>query len=440
MINKLLTQVYMAWRFRKGMQVLKFLKERDHNNFGLNLEHQKGKLSAVLNVAFSEVPYYKSLGIRPAFNNLTYSEFCNIPVLTKDVIRNNGDVLVSQNDARKNGVRKNTSGGSTGEPLTFFRSESQDAHARAAYYHSLVLNNVNLFEKSVDLWGAERDMHAVKSRFNIRSVLNNKTTLNTFVLSDEKIRNYIERMNVVKPAFIKAYVHSLYNISQYINKHNIKMTCRPVIQCTTGPLYPEMRNEIKKAFNNAHVYDFYGSREVSSIAFEVFGNDGLYVCYDNLFLEILDENNNPVKKGEEGEVVVTTLNNYYMPLIRYKIGDRAIKGDSLDFGTLKLDKVVGRTLGVIYKADGTKIDGQFFTTLFFSKPSIKSFQLVQETIDLLNLNIIKNHPFSSGELDEVLSRIRLELPGAQINVNFCETIDLTQTGKIMYVYSKLDKI
>src|SRR5690606_29766283 len=152
-----------------------------------------------------------------------------------------------------------------------------------------------------------------------------------------------------------------------------------------GPLYPEMRQEISKAFNSAYVYNFYGSREVSAIATEVKGLQGMYVMFDNVLVEILDNENNPVKRGEEGEIVITTLNNYYMPLLRYKIGDRAIKGDDLEWGVLQMEKVIGRTLGVIYRNDGPKIDGQFFTTLFFNKKGIKSFQLVQKSISDLNL-------------------------------------------------------
>src|SRR5690606_15615824 len=181
------------------------------------------------------------------------------------------------------------------------------------------------------------------------------------------------------------------------------------IHCTTGPLYPEMREVISKAFGGAYVYNFYGSREVSAIASEVKIASGLYVLYDNVFLEIIDSNGKPVREGEEGEVVVTTLNNFYMPLIRYRIGDRAIKGDNLNFGTLVLDNVVGRTLGVIHKRNGSRLDGQFFTTLFFGKEGIKSFQLIQKSLTVLNLKIVKGEQFSEEELYSILERIECEL-------------------------------
>lgn len=436
-MNKPLVIISRNLRSRKIIKLLRLLRSRDVSDNESNLMFQKNKLTKVLNTAFLEIPYYSSFKKDLNLDSLDYSEFCKIPVLTKDIIRNDVDALINRSYESVDEVFKSTSGGSTGEPLIFYRTKSQNIHGQAAYYNALELNGVDIYDKSIDLWGAERDMHSTKSSFSIKNFLSNKLTLNTFVMSDEIINCYIKHINSKKPAFIKAYVHSIYDMAKYINENNIKVKCKPVIHCTTGPLYPEMKDEISKAFNNAYVYNFYGSREVSAIASEVRGSEGLFVFYDNIFLEILDENDNPVKKGEEGEIVITTLNNFYMPLIRYKIGDRAVKGDNLEFGTLKMDKVIGRTLGVIHKTDGTKIDGQFFTTLFFSKPSIKSFQLVQRDITSLELNIVKNDPFNLNELEEVINKIMTEIPDVNIKVNFCEKINLTETGKIMYVYSEL---
>ncbi|MDR2270650.1 MAG: hypothetical protein LBF27_07065 [Sphingobacterium sp.] len=370
--------------------------------------------------------------------NLSYQDFCKIPLLTKDIIRNEGESLLNRHYVNANKAFKNTSGGSTGEPVVFYRTQEQANHGMANYYYALNLNGVNIYDVSVDLWGAERDMYNTKSKFNFRSFFNNKFALNTFVLSDEIIEDYVKRLNKIRPKFIKAYVHSIYDIAKFINRHGISISFKPIIHCTTGPLYPEMRLEIARAFNNARVYNFYGSREVSAIASETLKDNGMSVLFDNVFVEVLDQDGIPVKKGEEGDIVITTLNNFYMPLIRYKIGDRAIKGDEIDFGTLKLDTVKGRTLGVILKKDGTKIDGQFFTTLFFHKSSIKSFQLIQKSIDLLELSIVKSSTYEERELNEIVERIKKEVPDADIKITFCEKISLTSTGKIMYVYSLLE--
>lgn len=435
MLKKIIAHAYKALFSRKTFILFNRLKKRDVLNIENNWAYQNRKLSNILNSAFTNIPYYE----KHKFNisDFSYSDFRNIPILTKEIIRENTGFLINQNYSKMNQINENTSGGSTGEPVTFFRTSNQSRHGNANYFLALDYNGVDIDDTSVDFWGAERDMYNTKRRLNLSSLLHNKTTLNTFVLSDDIMKAYINRLNVIKPKFIKAYVHSIYDLSRYINRNNIKIDFTPKIHCTTGPLYPELRKEIRKAFNNAYVYNFYGSREVSAIATEVTGREEMFILYDNIFLEILDENDEPVKNGEEGEIVVTTLNNFYMPLIRYKIGDRGIKGDDLQFGTLILNNVVGRTLGVIHKKDGSKIDGQFFTTLFFNIKGVKNFQLVQKSISELELNIVKSANYDQEEIDIILKRIKKELIDVKIDVHFSKKISLTATGKIMYVYSEL---
>jgi len=368
MINKIIASISKYFLFNKTMKIYRSLASRDINQSIANAEFQNNKLFKILEIAFNDIPYYQNKGIPISKESFTYDNFLKIPILTKEIIRNRTKELI--NHKNKNDVFKVSSGGSTGEPVVIYFTQEQKHHGMANYYLALSLNNVNINDTSIDLWGAEKDMHNTNATFDIKDFILNKTTLNTFVLSEDIINLYIKKLNKIKPKFIKAYVHSIYEIAKFINNNKISIDFTPIIHCTTGPLYPEMRSEIKKAFNNALVYNFYGSREVSAIATEVPHKKGLFVLYDNVLVEILDENDNPVKKGQEGEVVITTLNNFYMPLIRYKIGDRAIKGDDIEFGSLILDSVVGRTLGVIHKIDGTKIDGQFFTSLFFNQKGI----------------------------------------------------------------------
>lgn len=436
--RKIINYLYKSLKQGRAIRILNQLKTVETANIEAIKGYQREKLIHVLKTCFLEIPYYKKYDTEINLDSLLYNEFLKIPILTKDIIREQGDALLNENYPNINKAFKNTSGGSTGEPVEFYRTEDQSIHGLSNYYYALSLNGVDIYDTSVDLWGAERDMYNTGSNFTFRTYLQNKYTLNTFVLSENIIKDYINRLNLIKPKFIKAYVHSIYDISKYINKYQIKMLFTPIIHCTTGPLYPEMRVEIKKAFNNAHVYNFYGSREVSAIASETSSDNGMSVLFDNVFLEILDDEGRPVGKGEEGNVIVTTLNNLYMPLLRYKIGDRAIKGDEFDFGTLCLGTVVGRTLGVVHKKDGSKIDGQFFTTLFFHKKGIEKFQLVQKTLDYLELNIVKSPEFDQNELNQILSRIENELSDVVIEVKFCEKINLTSTGKIMYVYSEIE--
>jgi phenylacetate-CoA ligase len=439
MINNFIAIIYRYLFTPTIFKSLQELRSFDIENKKDKTNHQLNKLRNILKSAIEGVPYYRNMNLSLDNDKFIYKEFQKIPILTKDIIRTKSNELFNDSYSKMEKVRKNTSGGSTGEPLEFYQTKDQGICGTVNYFYALHLNGINFYDKSVDLWGAERDMYNSNNQFNIKSLIHNKTTLNTFVLNDTIIADYIKILNKKKPLFIKAYVHSLYDIAKYINKNSIKINFKPTIHCTTGPLYPEMRKEISNAFNFAYVYNFYGSREVSAIATEVKGLQGMYVMFDNVFVEILDDNNNPVKRGEEGEIVITTLNNFYMPLLRYKIGDRAVKGDDMEWGALKMEKVIGRTLGVIYRNDGTKIDGQFFTTLFFNKKGIKSFQLIQKSISVLNLYIVKNKDYEESELESILKNINKELPHSQIHLIFTDKINLTRTGKIMYVYSEIEK-
>lgn len=433
-MRKLISILFLNTFTRRTIGIFNQLKLIDGKGDQYKHQYQIEKLQQVLRL-LPDIPYYENTSIN--LKDLNYSEFRKLPILTKDVIRNEGDKLINTKYDYTSKPYKNTSGGSTGEPVTFYRTRMHSQHGVANFYYANYLNGVDIYDFSVDLWGAERDMHQVKRKFNFISFLYNKIFLNTFVLSEHMIKRYIEDLNYRKPRFIKAYVHSIYDISKYINSNKIEIKFTPIIHCTTGPLYPEMKEEIKSAFNGAHVYSFYGSREVSAIATQDLTENRFKVLFDNIFLEILDKNNDPVNPGEEGEIVVTTLNNYYMPLIRYKIGDRAIKGDSNLFGCLYIENVLGRTLGVIYTHDGRRIDGQFFTTLFFNRKGVKNFQLVQYTIDKLELRIVKDQDFSEEEIKSITSRIKKELGDVDIELLYVEHIDLTTTGKRMYVYSHL---
>jgi phenylacetate-CoA ligase len=437
MLKKYITLLYKSIFYRSTIRLFKVLIKRNVFNEIENSNYQINKLTLVLKNSIEKVPYYRDFHLHLDYNNFSYKDFQKIPILTKDIIRKKGDLLINVDFEKTNEVFRNTSGGSTGEPVTFYQTKSQMVYGSANYFLALHYNGVDINENMVSLWGAERDMHKPNAKFNIRTLLHNTITLNTFVMSDAIMLQYVKQLNVIKPKFIKAYVHSIYDLSKFINKHKIKINFKPVIHCTTGPLYPEIKIEIEKAFNDGNVYNFYGSREVSAIATEVVGNKGMFILYDNVFIEILDKDNQPVRKGEEGEIVVTTLNNSYMPLLRYKIGDRGIKGDDLEFGSLKLDAVIGRTLGVIHKSDGSKIDGQFFTTLFFDKKGINNFQLIQKTISELQLNIVKSDSFNLDDLDSIIKRIEKELGAVKINTVFCDKINLTSTGKIMYVFSEI---
>lgn len=87
-------------------------------------------------------------------------------------------------------------------------------------------------------------------------------------------------------------------------------------------LNPETRQFLKETFN-AKVTDRYSSEEVGTIALQCPGGNHMHALQFSNYVEILDEEGNPCPIGETGKVVVTSLNNFAQPLIRYELGDMA---------------------------------------------------------------------------------------------------------------------
>jgi phenylacetate-CoA ligase len=88
-----------------------------------------------------------------------------------------------------------------------------------------------------------------------------------------------------------------------------------------GASIPATKARIERAFG-ARAYDLPGLTEIAAWGFECDARAGLtHVHEDYVYPEVLDENGRPVKPGERGELVFTSLYRKAMPLLRYRTRD-----------------------------------------------------------------------------------------------------------------------
>ena len=142
---------------------------------------------------------------------------------------------------------------------------------------------------------------------------------------------------------------------------------------------------------------------------------------EDLYLEILDENDNILPYGEEGRVVITSLYNKAHPMIRYDIGDiGCLSKDS----TLKkpiLEKLIGRTNDIARLPDGKVVPGLTFyyvtKTVIEDSGNIKEFIIIQKEIDRFQIEYVSENELSEEQKVKILSAIGTYV-GKNLKISF----------------------
>lgn len=169
-------------------------------------EYQETKLKNLLLHAYANVPYY-----RKVFNdigvitdgNVVLSEFNNIPILTKEIVRNEFDNLKSQ-DINKRDWCYNTSGGSTGEPVRFIQDKEYIQWNIANKLYIKAIGGQEIGNKEVRLWGSERDIleGQEKPSLRFRNRLYNRKEFNSFRMSEKDMLSFVKDWNNFGPTWV----------------------------------------------------------------------------------------------------------------------------------------------------------------------------------------------------------------------------------------------
>lgn len=412
---------------------------------------QNQRISKLLLHAYYNVPYYRNIlsenNIVKKDGTVDLEKFTSIPFLTKEILRNHFEELKSS-DLNKRKWYYNTSGGSTGEPVRFIQDKEYKKWVRALTILYDEWTGYKPGMPKVVLWGSERDLFVGRETIDIRlkQLIKNEVWLNSFRMTEKQMLEYVEMINKHKPIQILAYVGSIYELARFVENEGLEVFSPEAIMTSAGTLYPHMREVIERVFRS-HVFNRYGSREVAGIACECEVHEGLHVSPLTHYVEIIREDGSPAAPGEVGEVVVTSLVNYAMPLIRYRIGDMAVWADwkcSCGRNWPLLKEVKGRVTDTFVTRSGIRVYGGYFTRIMYFKEWVKKFQFMQEDYDQINLLIVpaismeKAHEQLKKEKSEMEEKIRLVMGNeCKIDIELVEDIQPSPSGKHRYTISKV---
>jgi phenylacetate-CoA ligase len=183
------------------------------------------------------------------------------------------------------------------------------------------------------------------------------------------------------------------------------------------------------------LHDVYSGREVGYMALQCPANDHYHVQSEGLFLEVLDDDDQPCKPGQTGRVVVTTLRNFAMPLIRYEIGDYAEVGEPCNCGRglPVINKILGREQDILVLPDGT----QTWTLLgspdvrdFMKMAPIQQYQFAHTAAEQIEVRLIVARPLTSDEEANIMSWVKKKFTWPfKVSFSYPSELPLTKAGK-----------
>jgi len=354
------------------------------------------RLRSILQIAIEHTVYGKQLsekyGISP--DNISHwTDIRQLPILTKDQVRSRPESFINRS-VRKSEVFYDQTSGTTGSPLRVAVSINALRDARA------------LFEIAKSWAGLER--HVRKATFNGRLIVpadqsrppywrynrpGRQMLFSVHHISSVTVSHYVRKLNEYRPQLLDGYPSAIYSIARMSLAEGLQLPRPIAIIPWAETLYEFQRQAIEEAFN-APMFDWYGVAENCCFAAQC--KYGSYHVFDEFgIVEICDEDGQPVKIGEEGTVVATSLSNSAMPLLRYEVGDRA--------------------------------------------EGVAEAQIIQNTPETICVNIVPEGTFGSQQQSALEAKLRQRL-GAKIEIEFrvVEAIPRTKAGKYKLVNSSLN--
>lgn len=400
------------------------------------------KLQEVVAHAYRTVPYYRKVMDERGITEITTPEdLRKLPVLTRDILIREQDGLLSETADRAT-LQTNFSSGSTGRRAQFKQDLNFRMWMRAHQLRTYEwCAGWQLGDPFVLLWGSEIYWSLKQAIDRLENLATNRREFNTFRLSPELIDSVLDKLISFQPALVSTYSNAMHLIAKQAQRRELRIPGLRAVQGTSEPLPPALRASIGSTLDCA-VYDKYGMRETNIIAHEQPGGGPMLIQAENVYVEFLDDDGEPCAPGQAGRLVVTTLNNASMPLLRYETSDLAaplLREPDAPLPYPAMTSVAGRLQDLILTPSGDHVDAYLFSYLFMRFPEVDWFQVVQREPERLDVRIYAPSGLASAMMTELTERIHHHT-GYPFDVKF-ELLDRmpdSSTGKFRLCVSELD--
>lgn len=395
------------------------------------------KLRALLVHAGKNVPYYRDLFRELRFDPArvaSLSQLTSLPPMTRECVKGQLDRFRAEG-MPDDEMRRDATGGSTGTPMEFFHEERYRALTTAAALRTRTWAGWRPGSRTAWIWGAPQETRTWKT-FRGRAIgwISRNLYVDAFRAGPAEMQEWMRRINGFHPEYIYGYASSIAHFAAFLASRGVTVDGVRGVFSTAEKLHDWQRETIERVFQTK-VFDHYGSREVKAIAAQCEAGS-MHVLADLNIVEMEDPS------AESSPLLITALENYAMPFIRYRIGDvgALLSGAcACGRGLPRLSLAIGRQTDMFVTPEGRHVHGEYFTHLMYGMPGVASFQFYQPVAERVILRVVRDTAFDEdvrGRLLALHGKIRREVsPAIDLELAVVEEIPLSPNGKFRFTWS-----
>lgn len=364
-----------------------------------------------------------------------------LPVTNKQTIRENGFNYYSKeiNEQWPNWLN---TGGSTGTPFKFpslIKGNYEGICQRLLYRE--MGSKGSLLDLIVSVDGTriseelqQKNIYWQKEAFSFPF---GKYCLSTIYMNQSTLPYYVSFLNTIKPSILRGYPSGIVELARFIESQCCRVEFKlKGIYLTSESFDKETEEIIAKVFN-CKVYGQYGHTEGSIFAVKYPDKEEYLTSPLYGFTEILDENNNHVKLGETGRIVVTGFSHHGTPFVRYDTGDLGCYGGVMKDGSFIIKSLMGRTIDYVINTKNEKIFlvGFIFGGHLKAFNHINKWQIEQSEKGRITLRIVKGEGFGKSNEEEILRLFASK--DIVVDIVYVEAIERTIRGKEKFLIQNI---
>lgn len=358
-----------------------------------------------------------------------------LPIVTKKDLKTRFQPAEMKARFNLDGVASST-GGSTGEPTPYLRDRAMMRATTAARLYCQSRVGWQPGMPILCVWGSERDIGKQRSlRTRLSSYLFNSWLIDGYALDHQTVDRVLTLIARHAQVAIFGFTSMLEFVArEVLRRGDLPPRGKVRAAWNGGEMLFETQSDLFQRAFGVPLLNFYGGRELSSMAYQPRAGAPLRVLRPLVFVEIVDDEGKSVPPGVTGRLIWTSTVNRGTPFLRYDIGDVGCYGseDYDESGIFGIRELQGRQAGLLKLPNGKTINCIFWNHLFKEFPEVEQFQVALVSDQHIHLRL-KGNPFTPQRDQECRHTLKNLLGQTPVAISWLEKIPLTQQGKLVQV-------